>query len=112
MKDKTLYTLRLNDAEVTLKFNIGMLRRLKTILGKDPLTALVGVTSIEALEFAEAVVRAAIVEDKPEQWVIAGFNDLSPVQGTAIILAFQAGISPDTVPEVGDDTQQGEATDV
>lgn len=109
MTDKTLYKLRLGDAEVSLKFNIGMLRRLKTILGKDPMTAIIGADTVEILEFAQAVVQAAITE--PFDGLEAAFNELSPYEATAIITAFRTGISPDTAPEVGDNTQQGEASD-
>jgi len=114
MKDKTLYTLRLGDREVTLAFKVGTLRRMKGILGKDPFEALADADSVAVLEYARAITEAAMLTyDKGVDVAAleADFDNLSIPDAKDIINAFNAAILPDTTPEGGTNTQPGEAAD-
>jgi len=118
MTDKTLYTLPLNGQEVTLKFNNGMMKRLKNLLGKDPMNVLSDLEPVEAIVLAENIVKAGILahqrsdDYKSVDWVTAACDDLGPQDSAEIIKRWTRAISPDTAPEGGKDTQSGEATDV
>lgn len=109
--DKTILTLNLGGNDVTLKFNIGTLRKLKTIMGKDPLQALTQVDTFGAIDFAEHVVHAGMLSNDPKadvSKVTEWMDSTMPDTATKIITAFTSAYTSDTAsPEGGKDTQPG-----
>lgn len=108
--DKTIYTLKLGGNDVTLKFNIGTLRRIKEITGKDPLAALQNADTMGALDFAQVAIEAGMKANdknadvsKVQDW----FDELSPDEATNVIHAFTRAYTPDSASQEGSaDTQQ------
>lgn len=115
MTDKTLYTLKMGGNDVTLKFRIGTLKRLKGLLGKDPFEAArQEMTETEALHFAEQIVIAGAQAQDPSLQadnITAAFEDLTPGDAGKVIAAFLKAYTPDAAPEGGKDTQSGEGAD-
>lgn len=111
MNDKTLYTFLLGGKDVTLKFNVGTLRKLKGLLGKDPLLVMQSADTVDALDLAESITIAGMLSHDAKvdvSKVPELFNELMPVDATAIITAFSKAYTPDPVAstEVIGDTQQ------
>lgn len=94
---------------MTLKFNIGTLRKLKELMGTDPLAALETVDTMGAIDYAEHVVHAGMLAHNSKADVSNlkdWFNEAMPDVATNIIKAFSAAYTPDVAtPEGGKDTQ-------
>lgn len=108
MTDKTLYTLRLGGNDVTLKFRMGALRTLRSLLGEDPIKALAGADISKAIDMALEIVKAGYYNgggkatpQEVEQW----FDDLMPVDVPPIVQAFIGAFAPDSPVEGNADTQ-------
>lgn len=108
--DKTIYTLKLGGNDVTLKFTIGTLRKLRDLMdGQDPLASLQGLGELSAIDMAEKITKAAILQYDKSADVSAlsdHFDELKPSDAAGIISAFARAYSPDAPPEGGQDTQQ------
>jgi len=109
--DKTIYTLKLGGNDVTLKFNIGTLRRMKELTGKDPLEALKhaegSMAAIEWTKYALVAGMKAADKNADVSNVDELFDDLMPEDATNIIKAFSAAYTPESASqEGGADTQQ------
>ncbi|HTE24952.1 hypothetical protein [Flavitalea sp.] len=105
-KNKMILTL--GDQEVTLKFNMGTLRRMKDLAGNDPFRPVNTEDMLGMILFSQEVINAGVMTElgteKPffTQEQLDDYLTISLM--TEIVIAFTQAYSPD-VPEVKDDTQ-------
>lgn len=111
--DKSTYTFSLGGKEITLKFTWGGIKKLKSILNADPLTAFTKLSdTTDTAEFALNVI-AACSDTKREEVDQLVENELpgNVINVTmGVIKAFNNAFSIDEAGgEAGADTQQGQA---